>query len=233
VELEVTTVGGNSSAIQYFWSAGNPDDKFNSFIPEVSGYYFATVDDHCHAQLTDSVWIELLPTPASDFYWLPEHPSIFMPDVSFIDESVDAIQWQWDFGDQVTSVQQNPVHSYSSTGMFPVELITVNTVGCTDTLIKVLEVEHVVTVYVPNSFTPNGDGKNDEFEIFTQEGSNYSISIFNRWGQVFFTSTSKLNLWNGLDPDGKDAPSGTYVYKVNVEDENFRKTYYGTVLLIR
>ena len=67
---------------------------------------------------------------------------------------------------------------------------------------------------VPNAFSPNGDGKNDEFGVVANgEIDFFEINIFNRWGQLIFNSNNQYEKWDGKI-NGKDAPMGVYVWKV-------------------
>jgi gliding motility-associated-like protein len=233
VSLTMTTQGGMSSSWSYQWSQGNSTSFTNSFIPLWSGYYYATVDDVCYSQVMDSLYIEVLPVPVSDFGWSPENPSVFVPVVQFTDHSISAISWEWNLGDSFITYEQHPLHEYLTSGSFPVKLVTTNDVGCTDTLVKILEVDPFITVYVPNSFTPNGDGRNDYFAPVGFGTGGFIFRVYNRWGQVIFESGSSTAGWNGKSKDGVEAPEGTYVYSVVAKDDRSKKRYTGTLTLIR
>jgi gliding motility-associated-like protein len=69
-------------------------------------------------------------------------------------------------------------------------------------------------IYVPNSFTPNGDGMNDTFGASGEAIKSFSMQIFNRWGDKIFESTSISKQWDGTYK-GTKVPEGTYVYKVS------------------
>lgn len=94
---------------------------------------------------------------------------------------------------------------------------------CTDSLL------------IPTAFTPNGDGKNDEFKpvYYYTIGNQYNIIIFNRFGQLLFTSNNISKGWDGTYK-GILQPAGTYIYQVTYKRRN-DKTYYtkGTVTLIK
>lgn len=91
------------------------------------------------------------------------------------------------------------------------------------------------TVYVPNAFTPDGNGVNDYFmALGTGSVSEYYLQVYNRWGEVVFKTDDKSKGWDGKSK-GMDAPTGAYVYIVGYKetgDAKF-KTIKGTVLLIR
>ena len=66
-------------------------------------------------------------------------------------------------------------------------------------------------IYVPNAFTPNGDGKNDKYQIFGQCLKLISMDIFNRWGEMVWESTDINQTWDGTYR-GAAQPPGVYVY---------------------
>ena len=97
-----------------------------------------------------------------------------------------------------------------------------------------------ITVYVfpriPNAFSPNDDGVNDEFRIVGLPPENitkYNIQVFNKWGQVVFTSSNILESWDGK-MKGQECPEGLYAWAIYFEDNNkTRVSNKGTVMLIR
>ena len=232
INLLMEAAGGNSSTYQFTWSNSTSLNGYNDFIPTLSGYYFATADDACYDPVSDSIYIGLLPVPVSDFTWSPEAPSVFFPDVQFTDQSYDAVTWIWNFGDGFTSDEQHPAHQFNVFGEIPVKLVTINDAGCTDTIVKLIDIEKIITGYLPNSFTPNGDGINDYFGPAGFLTGGHNMTIFNRWGQIIF-STSESELWNGNGDDGLPVPSGVYGYTVTFRDELPQRLRKGTLTLIR
>ncbi|MDG1176098.1 MAG: gliding motility-associated C-terminal domain-containing protein, partial [Flavobacteriales bacterium] len=89
------------------------------------------------------------------------------------------------------------------------------------------------SLYVPNSFTPNGDGINDEFVIISEDITNFSLMIFNRWGELLYESTDIEESWDGTYK-GKLSQIDTYIWKIRYSDVNKKsKDIYGHVNLIR
>ena len=73
-------------------------------------------------------------------------------------------------------------------------------------------------VYVPNAFTPNGDGKNDNFEIFFSFlPIDYDLTIYNRWGNIIFETHNSQEMWNGRSTGNKKVKSGTYIYYLKIK----------------
>ena len=87
---------------------------------------------------------------------------------------------------------------------------------------------------IPNAFTPNNDGVNDEFFITTKYVTAIQLVIMNRWDQVVF-ETNDLNFrWNGVDKSGKACPEGIYTYYLKARDfEDVVYEFAGTITLIR
>ncbi len=83
----------------------------------------------------------------------------------------------------------------------------------------VLVMANCTEVHIPNIFTPNGDGKNDMFEIQARGVVKFDLRIFDRWGVLVFESKSPSNKWNGKS-DGGDVVDGTYFWILDALDQN-------------
>ncbi len=89
------------------------------------------------------------------------------------------------------------------------------------------------TLFVPNTFTPNGDGYNDAWGAWGSEIKEFRILVFNRWGERIFTGESLDSRWDGTY-SGQDSPIDTYVWRVDlVERAGKKRTLYGHVNLVR
>ena len=131
--------------------------------------------------------------------------------MTFTDQSIDAIQWAWSFGDSLFDTIPNPIHIYADYGTFNTELIVTNDVGCKDTTYKEIIVDDFITAYVPSAFTPNDDGKNDEFSVVGFSNGGYSMKIFNRWGELVYDTDNFNEGWDGKFK-GELQPNGIYTY---------------------
>lgn len=84
---------------------------------------------------------------------------------------------------------------------------------------------------VPNSFSPNGDGVNDKWNVkYLEFYPGATVDIFNRYGERIFQAVNYLNPWDGTF-NGSDLPVGTYYYIIN--PKNGRKTVSGSVTILR
>ena len=162
--------------------------------------------------------------------------SSFDPIVTFTDISRgNPIVWDWDFGDQTNSDVQNPVHIFSEDGgTYSVLLIVTNIYGCIDSIRKDAFVKPDFVIYVPNAFSPGGNGINDEIGIFSTGVSKHDFHwiIFNRWGNIVFESFDLHQSWNGK-MNGSKLPAGFYTYKIFFRDNsNITHEKYGSILIM-
>jgi gliding motility-associated-like protein len=167
--------------------------------------------------------------------------------VVFTNETIPpTATFEWDFGDGNDSSAENPVHTYNQPGAFTVELIARTLTGneniatCIDTAFVEVFVESDGMPIYPNAFRPLGNA-NPEFKgvsVFTSF-SQYELSIWDRWGQLIFTTTDFDEGWNGRKNNtGEILPQGVYVYKaeysiLSAEGASMRQpTISNTVLLL-
>lgn len=85
------------------------------------------------------------------------------------------------------------------------------------------EVTPTMYIYVPNSFTPNGDGLNDQFFVQGEAIQTFKMQVFNRWGDLVFESNDVNNGWDGKF-NGNLVPQGAYVYKLSASSITGRRT---------
>ena len=147
------------------------------------------------------------------------------PLYQFFDQSTNAATRVWNFGDGTTSTALNPQHLYPGKGLYTVSLVTTTTAGCTDSVSLQVEVLPIFTLYIPNAFTPDGNGTNDFFMPKGVEISEFTMMIFDRWGELIFQTDDLDKGWDGKANNGdKVAQQGVYVYKIAVRD--FSQKYH-------
>ncbi|MBS1684180.1 MAG: gliding motility-associated C-terminal domain-containing protein [Bacteroidetes bacterium] len=106
--------------------------------------------------------------------------------------------------------------------------------NCYANATSTITIEHGPEPYIPNAFTPNGDGNNDRFEVYGTKIKTVSMRVFNRWGEKVFDSMG--NQWTGWDGTymGVDQPTSVYVYQIEVTYlDGVKKSYDGSITLIR
>ncbi|MES2836138.1 MAG: PKD domain-containing protein [Bacteroidota bacterium] len=174
------------------------------------------------------------PLPIAEFVTSPE-PGVVGSEQRFIDESIGATKWFWSFGDAGVSEIQSPLHTYNNDGEFEIIQIVESANGCRDTTSYKLMVENLISVFFPKSFTPNGDTKNEVYEVkvsgINPNPGSFELSIFNRWGvRVYYSTDYATHAWDG----GSTESDNLYIMKLTVQDKegNFYN-YKGTITVIK
>jgi len=220
---------------------GNTVDEISpSHIYEEIGTYEVklkvTSPIGCTIETSFGEWIRVLDSPTAGFSFTPENPSNFNKTVDFTDESTGGISWLYDFGG-TAKLEQNPTFTFPDTGRVEVIQVVTHPTGCTDTARAVIDVEPLVVLNLPNAFTPNDDGLNDDFrgKGFFDGFRNYTMQIWNRWGEKIYETNDPNTGWDGKkQSSGALAPPGVYVYTVEyLPPRGEVKREKGHVTLIR
>jgi gliding motility-associated-like protein len=188
----------------------------------------------------DTTWnnlITVLASPIADFTYSPSQLSNLVPTAQFTDQSTDAVKWRWTFGTSGISIEPNPSHTFPDTGVQVVQLVVFHESGCTDTIQKLLDVIPEVRYFLPNAFTPNGDGSNDGFRGngMMEGATNFKLRIWNRYGELLFETDDPYESWNGRKHNSGDlASQGVYVVVVTyVGPRGEKKELRGYATLIK
>jgi len=154
--------------------------------------------------------------------------------------SIGATSYNWSFEDQ-TSSSENPEFNFSTPGIYDVSLTVSDTeTGCEHTAIKEIEIiGEESSADMPNVFSPNGDGRNDFFNVITEDPANQEFvdiiefKIYNRWGNLIYDNDIPMEGWNG-NIDGKLAPAEVYSYYIEYSVNGCaNKNVKGNITLIR
>lgn len=224
-ETVTLIASGNGS---FTWNGGV--STANSIIISSPGNYYLVASNSCG---NDTAYYTIyLNNIMADF--TPSLLSGPIPiTINFTNNSLNANSYLWNFGENATSNETNPSYTYINPGEYTITLIAENNYGCKDTAEYTIKAEDYQAIYIPNVFTPNGDGKNDVFEIKGVRIKNLSCRIYNRWGE-------ELYKWDGIDGkwDGKynntDVSDGVYFYLLDLEWMNGRQeSKSGHITLIR
>jgi gliding motility-associated-like protein len=233
----------NATGIEYYWNFGDgtSDTTRNpSHIFLDAGSYtvnhLVTSNTGCIGKIVVPAAVNVFPNPIASFSNIPEITSVYAPEISFFDASTNAVSWQWDFGDHSNPLfNRNPSHTYQDTGIYEVKLITTSPNGCIDTAFGKVVIRGEFAFYMPNAFTPNNDGVNDNFMALGIGVKEFEMFIYDRWGlQIFHSQDLKMG-WDGR-VQGKETPCqmDVYLYVVKVVDFMGRShQYIGHVSLVR
>jgi gliding motility-associated-like protein len=189
----------------------------------------------------DESTIEILPAPRVSFEANPRVTTLNNPEITFTNTSQGATSFIWNFGDPNqpsvdSSGAATVTFTYIRPGRYSVVLFGQNDLGCADVYVCT---DCIVIlprkVFLPNAFSPNGDGKNDVFRVLpVEEGTPFTrLEVYDRWGQLVFAGDN-LPFWDGRGLDGKPLDAGTYTYKafILVPDEGLL-AHTGVVHIVR
>jgi gliding motility-associated-like protein len=155
---------------------------------------------------------------------------------TFINTSVDADMYSWTFGDTAnnTSTDANPVHIYASSGNYFITLYAENSLtGCVDTISRVINVIGNNNLFIPTTFTPNGDGKNDLVRVRGDHFTLEEMLIYDQWGKLLYRTDNSRPNWDGR-VGGDVVQNGTYVYRIQiVNDNNISSVLTGSITVIK
>ncbi|HLG33470.1 MAG TPA: PKD domain-containing protein, partial [Bacteroidia bacterium] len=141
--------------------------------------------------------------------------------------------YMWTFGTGDTSNVFEPLYTYQNAGNYPIILYVTSAYGCTDSTIGSIHVRLHENLYIPNAFSPNNNDLNDYFSIVAENIKTLNIIIFDRWGEIIYTSNDKYFKWDGTY-NGDRVQQGIYGYIITAKgytgDEN---TYKGTLTVVK
>jgi gliding motility-associated-like protein len=234
------------SITSYSWTlgdhAGSADTTAYHIYP--AGTYTVKLqvvsDSGCYAEKTIPAYIHSWPVPVADYTVSPQTTDILEPYVNFTNLTQGSYtNWWWYFGDkpQPDTATMHPVHYYDSDfgSKYLTTLIVKNQYGCYDTAQRLVVIEPNFVIYVPNAFTPNGDGINDIFYAKGYYLDKFEMNIFDRWGELVFTSNDIHKGWDGnVKGKGVVSENTVYVWKITtVDTQKRRKELTGHVTLIK
>lgn len=229
--------------ISILWD-DNGSKNFNRYNLHAGRYPFSlsnSSDPTCDLDTAVYVGLSKNDITADFSYYTPNGTEDIYPTerVIFENQSSKGISSHyWEFGDGETSWSYEPEHRYQDRGGYEITLTIEDNYGCRDSVTKPLEVidEKHCGIALPNAFTPNFDGTNDDIGIlgFADE---VDLKIFNRWGEVIFRTEEIPLRWDGTNRS-QPAPTGVYPYKleytcIDLEGNRTKKKDIGEITLIR
>jgi gliding motility-associated-like protein len=235
-EVSFVSTSTAPTPLTYQWnfndSPVSSDSAFTWSFAEVGSYSVSLTvrtDSGCVAERTlqGVAPVQVYPLPVAAFVVDPLEVSLLDPEVMIEDRSQDAVAWTYVVEGRVF---EEPDLSYTFTdgGRRVITLTVESENGCVDTTSRVVTVsDHLL--YIPTAFTPDGDGLNDVWQPSVRGARLYELQVFDRWGQLVFSTTDPRAGWAG---DG--AGEGLYNYVVRLAEFGAdRKEYRGHFTLLR
>ena len=207
------------------------------FFPTTTTTYTitSTATNHCQVSSSTTVQIIVIPSPTAEFIF---NPTIIVApnNVDLINQSSNASGYQWFLNPYIfVSNQSNTNYNISDSGLYCFTLVASNNLDCKDTVTHCLPAFNDTSsiIYVPNVFSPNADGINDVFKIYSRNIELQQFVIFDRWGNNVFETKNINQAWDGFR-NGKKCDVGTYFYYIKYKTLfGVEKTIQGDVSLVK
>ena len=199
---------------------------FNELTTNMAGTYTLTVKDTINCVESKTMELVVHQGPIIDF---ATDDTLWAEPGFVLEAGEDGETYLWNTGETTSSIV------IDSMGNYNVEVISYENCKSTDTVEILWGGE---PFYLPNAFTPNGDGLNDVFRVIPKYDyvKEYYLSIYNRWGQLIYETTDKNGAWDGTY-QGEECLKGSYVYRIAYEEfgqqPRITKVAEGTVMLLR
>lgn len=248
---EFTNIGTTSlPGLTYVWTPGiglsnpnvaNPQFQLitSSSSVQTYNYSLSVSNGICAVQSSMSVTVD--PGPLVGFNYTPNPVTTEATFVNFYNTTPGNNQYEWIVDNNVTYNTTNISYHFPDgiEGEYPVTLAATDPeTGCMREITQIIEVKGELVVYVPNAFTPNGDGINDLFApvMRNYNEDEYSFTIINRQGEIVFQTSDTELKWNGEEPAAEHyVQDAVYLWILSVRDKNtlFTSEFKGTVTVLR
>jgi gliding motility-associated-like protein len=227
----VTNVVGN-----YNWS-NNLIGQNISFNPNTTQNLCVTVENQCNVNDTDTECLNITVDELVGSFYFSQNPiNVETTTINLIGSGGDSYQWNSIF------TGTNNANEYTAlltgiSGDFIFEMIVENSLGCVDTVYNTLTINENYNIFIPNSFTPDGNEFNQTWSPVLSkvyDVNDYSMSVFNRWGEVIWQSKDPSVSWDGTYKNiPVQAGSYTWVIKVGLVNNDDVITLRGNLNLLR
>ena len=255
-----TCLSGNIAS--WSWSFGNGNTSlsqtngpqtYSNTSSTVWALYSASLtvvsSKGCSSSVIKNDFIYVYPIPKASFYYAAQDGSqldVLNNVVSFYNTSLGGTHFWWVFGDSIASPASsdsshlmNPTHQYhnSNADTYTVSLLITSNYGCRDSTTDVILIHPTFSFYMPSAFSPDGNGLNDDFRGsgIGIESNTFQMVVFDRWGNMVFTSNNLDIGWDGrMLGRGDVLQTDVYVWKAEFKDlSGVNHKYQGAVSLLK
>lgn len=223
---------------QLFWQFGNGPYYENESVIHMEedrpGSYnvrlIVVSPEGCRDTLKKEKFFTVFEDPIAKFAWSPFNPKVTFPEAVFTNQSYLSNEYEWTFeeGEPAVSMEENPEVRFpeEKPGEYLVTLKITSEDGCTDSTANLIAIVPDILLYVPNTFTPDGDKFNEKWRIHIDgiDDQGFELVVFNRWGEIMWESHHPEAEWDGTY-GGKPVPEGNYIWKIKAVDRTTDKKY--------
>ena len=243
--IDLSEVSSNQHIASWSWylesnsisEEQNPQSDFDE-----PGYYDLSLhiatNNGCVSDTTLQQALFLMPTPEAGFRVVDSDIDMGAPVLNIRDRSSeDAVHWTYDMGNGDVVTTEDVRYTYQDWGNYLIQQVVTNAFGCSDTAQSLVQVRPATVVYVPNAFTPDGNGHNDCFYPVLSgfDLESFDLKIVDRWGKMIYHSNDASACWNGEGPSGEMAADGAYTWQLDIKATTSPVLHreVGSVVLIR
>jgi len=203
-------LGDSLSDFDHFsWSTG---ENTQFITVKDSGLYIVEATTVCDT-LKDSIRVLLNPELNVSF-GMDKRVAKTFEDIQLIRNERNGVAVEWSFGDGGKAMGDTAVYQYQVAGNYIIQLIVTSAEGC-----QFISEQQIVIqpsdYSIPNVFSPNNDGINDEFKPLGKDIKSYRLRIYDRWGKEVFSK--RETAWDGRSKDGRRMKEGVYFYVITLK----------------
>lgn len=230
--VSLSLVTGDLTGNVYQWSNGATSPTIN--VSQPGSYSVTVTNTQTGCRGNSSVQVADRPAPNFSF---TQQAALCVGDqgrTQLVANGANNLQFRWLGSDGRPLSDTARILPVSQVGNYILRVT--DPVGCTASATASVINQCEPRVNVPDAFSPNSDGINDQFQVFSNYITDYEMRVYNRWGEVIFVSTNPEQKWDGTYR-GSDYPSMLYPYIVTYKSESFpdrgKLVKRGSVLLVR
>ena len=233
----VVNVSLGTPPYNYLWQTANAGTAYREDNLNVGIYQVIVSDANGCMDSVEVTVLDDLPYPTAAFESRIEGEHVLEQEVQFVNNSSGTISWAWNFGDGDAAFVEEPRHRYSSAGDYLVQLLASNGF-CNDTTYGYVNIDPLLTLFIPNAFTPGINSINDYFYPQGEgiELDSYDMFIYDRWGKIVWQTGNISKKWDGTHMSSLELlPQGIYTYHITFREfaDLDRYQVSGIVHLIR
>jgi len=219
-------LSADPNASQILWSTGS---NSNQIAVDQPGLYWVDISNQCEI-LSDSLRMSWHPYSITEFE-IDESGAEVYDSVFFrLFRPKNFQSLSWSFGNGNVGNAREEMHIYPLSGNYQVSLKLTDSLGCAIDSSFTIEIRES-DVIIPNVFTPNGDGINDQFKLRIKGLDRINLKVFNRWGKLVYEGSE--NYWSGKDQGGRNLQAGTYFFTMIYQQiGREEKKFQGTVSIL-
>jgi gliding motility-associated-like protein len=224
---------GIASSLWNFGDGGTSTDNNPSYMYQFPGIYTVSLtvfdSNGCSNTKTNDAFIEIYP-PAEIAYTIsPKVTSLLNSSIVFQNNTPNCASQEWNLGTFGTSNSAIYSYTFEEVGTYYVGLKVITENGCEEEITDSVIIDDNYVIFYPSAFTPNGDGLNDVFMPVGGGIDKFKLEIYNRWGNLIFTSNNLNQPW-----DGNDHGQDNYIWKVYLKDNTgVEREMIGSITLLR